>query len=142
MSALADYVVQHTERGACQCGKCFDAPDDPAAHQPGGHTADLYFFQVAKRGEPDAERFRELLREHRGVFCECDPTDGQEHGYMELGGWIGDQGLAMQMMGLGALLGVWRLITPKLLPLPKEIQDQLAGAGMVVVVTVPEPSHA
>ena len=129
---LAEYVMTHTERGACCCGRCVDAPDDPTAHQPDGHTADMHFFKVSLRDGPDADTLRELIASHQG---ECDPLDGKEHSYMELGGWLGDQGLALQFMGMGSLLGLWNLLTPAtIMPgLPAELAGQMAGAGMVSI---------
>ncbi len=132
---LADYVAKHTVRGACQCGKCCDAPDEPSERQPNGHTSDLFFFQVAKKGEPTVEELTALIREYRGGFIKLDPLDGEEHNYIELGGWIGDQGLAMQFMGLGELLGLWRVMTPNCLPgLPQELKANMAGKGLVSIV--------
>ena len=107
---LAEYVIEHSERGACQCGRCVDAPDDPASKQPAGHTADLGFFKVALRNNPTREEFAAKIRAHTGEFCECKPLDGGVFDYIGLGGWIGDQGLAMQFMGLGALLGMWHVL--------------------------------
>ena len=110
MSALADFVLLHTERGACTCGKCFDAPPNPQELQPTGHTADVGFFKVALVGEPDVLTFKKLIHEHVGEFCDLNPLDGRAVNYITVGAWIGDQGLAMQFMGLGALLGLWTLI--------------------------------
>lgn len=149
---LGEYVAQFTERGECKCGKCFDRgnrPDPkglPAAAPPEervsdilsetGHTADLMFFKVAKKEGVAVEEFVRLSKAHPGDFGPCDPLDGKEHGYQELGAWIGDQGLALLYMGLGHLLGVFDLLTPRTM-LPKELADemgmQLAGQGMVTV---------
>lgn len=130
---LGEYVVRYTERGECQCGVCIDKGDKP---DPKGHTADLMFFKVAKKDGATAEEFVRLSKEHAGEFGPCDPFDGKEHGYMELGGWIVDQGLAMMFMGLGHLLGVFDLLTPRTM-LPKKLADEmgmkLAGQGMVMV---------
>lgn len=137
MSALMDYVINHTERGACLCGQCIDAPPDPENHQPQGHTVDLFFFEVAKRNNPSADTLRQLIKEHKGEFINVDPLDGNEHNYIELGAWIGDQGLAIELMGLGELLGLWRVFTPKKLPfLPQELQQQMARSGMVTMRVV------
>lgn len=136
MSKLGEYVMAHTERGACRCGHCCDAPENPEEHQPNGHTVDLFFFEVSKRGGPDPDQMRELVQEHEGVHNEVDLFDGGEHGYMELGGWIGDQGLAMQMMGLGALLGLWKVFQPRLLGIPDDLAQTMAGQGMVVILPV------
>lgn len=130
---LADYVLAHTVRGECQCGHCVDKGDKP---DPSGHTVDMHFFKVASTGEAKADEVLSLARSHKGEFCDCDPFDGAEHGYMELGGWIGDQGLAMQFMALCELVGLAKVLTPaRVMPfLPKELLDQMAGGGMVTMV--------
>ena len=149
---LVEYVQKFSERGECKCGHCGDKgnlPDPvglPADAPPEervsdilsgtGHTADLMFFKVAKKEGATAEEFIRLTKEHKGEFQACDPLDGAEHNYLELGAWIGDQGGAMQYMGLGSLLGVFSLLTPRTM-LPKELADemgmQMAGQGMVAV---------
>lgn len=130
---LADYVANHTERGECRCGKCLDRGDAP---DPEGHTADMVFFRVARRGEPTREDFIRLTRGHRGAFGEYDPLDGKGHTYIELGGWMGDQGLALLYMALGALLGVFSLATPRtLFPGIGDAEAmQMAGSGLVMVL--------
>lgn len=137
MNMLIEYVRAHVERGACRCGKCFDAPADPETEQSQGHTANMEFFEVSTRGEPDAETLRALIVESRqGAFCDVDLFDGNEHNYMELGGWIGDQGLALMLMGLGSLLGLWNLLTPTAIfgkHVDKEQAMKLAGLGMVAI---------
>lgn len=133
MTTLGDFVRAFSDRGECMCGVCIDRGDKP---DPTGHVADLVLFKVAAQGEPDAQEFVRLTSEHQGEFCEVNPFDGKEHGYIELGGWIGDQGLALQYMGLGVLLGVFKLLTPDtVLPgvLDDEMRMQLARSGYVTV---------
>lgn len=130
---LINYVLAHSERGACRCGKCFDAtPGDP---QPIGHTVDMYFFDVRIINVPTPRGLTEAIEAHKGSFNEMDPFDGEEHGYIEVGGWLGDQGIALQFMGLGALLGMWKVLQPRnMIPgLPKDLMDDLAGKGLVVI---------
>jgi hypothetical protein len=91
---LVEYVIKHTERGPCQCGKCFDAVKNPESKQPKGHTADLTFFKVRKTNNPDAKEFRKLVEKGFPHWL-----DGKEHSYLETGGDIGDQGLALMAMG-------------------------------------------
>ena len=131
---VAKYVLDFSSRGTCRCGKCVDHPGVDS--QPEGHTVDIVFFEVCKSGDPDAATFRRLIEGARqGEFCELDPWDGKEHGYIEVGGWIGDQGLALKFIGLGALLGLWTLMTPKILPgLPNDLIMQMAGMGMVTIM--------
>lgn len=149
---IVEYVQKHTTRGECKCGQCIDAgtKPDPAA---GVHTADMIFFKVAKRGDPDEDTFRKLTADFPGEYAPCDPFDGREHNYMELGGWIGDQGLSMQYMGLGFLLGVFELLTPRtMLPavdLPEanqvafdQIVMKMAGHGLVAIQAKREKQKA
>jgi len=132
MNELIDYVQAHAIRGTCTCGECIDHPG--TASQPTGHTADLVFFKVANNGGI-ADELRQLVASvNDGAFCSVDVFDGKEHGYMELGGWIGDQGLAMMLMGLGAVLGIWVLLTPKTLGLSDDMALQMAGMGMVTII--------
>lgn len=140
--SLPDFVIASTERGECNCGKCADRGDKP---DPVGHSVDNGFFVVAKRGEPSADTFVALTKAHHGEFNTVNPLDGAEHNYLELGGWLGDQGLALQYMALGSLLGVFTLMTPKtMLPgIDDEISRQMARMGMVAVQAhIPKPAEA
>ena len=135
MSALVEYVLRCTERGECQCGRCVDKGDQP---DPVGHTVDLEFLKVSMvpLTFPTAEELRGLVKAHQGEFNQMDPYDGQEHGYMEIGGWIGDQGLALQFMALSELLGIGDVLTPtKILgpKIPVELRQQAAAAGYVTL---------
>lgn len=123
------------------CGKCIDAPSNPEDHQPvSSHTADVQFFKVALCNQTvDKKQLRDKLREilsnHVGEFNDINLLDGKEHSFIEIGGYVGDQGLALTLMGLGELIGMWELLTPnKMLPsLPDEFKMQMAGQGMVTI---------
>lgn len=132
---LADYVIKHSARGSCRCGSCVDAPSEPV--KPVGHTVNMVFFDVAKDGDPSAKELLSLIRSHRGDLTDCDPLDGREHSYIELGGWIGDQGLALKLMGLGTLLGVWSLLSPYTVfgeqRMPQDLALKMAGSGFLSV---------
>lgn len=135
MKELQEYVMKHIERGDCKCGQCFDTAGKP---DPTGHTVDMVFFKASKVGDPTLEEFRRLTEASKsGVFCSVDPFDGQEHSYMELGGWIGDQGLAMQYMALGISLGAFKLLSPAMLGLDGSIAIQMAQAGLLSIQAVP-----
>lgn len=143
MEELVKFVMEHAIRGACTCGKCSDAPANPEQLQPEtpkapNHTADMIFFKVAAKPNTDADVLRTLIKENKaGAFCDCDLFDGNEHNYIELGGWIGDQGLALQLMGLGTVLGLWNLLSPlTMLPgmnLPEHVIKAMAGQGMLAI---------
>jgi hypothetical protein len=125
---LYEYTMAHAVRGACQCGKCFDAVAEPEKHQPTGHTADLVFFKVAAK-DADSAQFKHLVQEEFPHWL-----DGKEHSYLETGGDIGDQGTALMAMGLGAVLGVWKVTGVATLSfLPDELKMQMAGAGCVSI---------
>lgn len=140
---IAKYVADHTERGECKCGRCIDVGSAPDPSGP--HTVDMIMFKVAAKGEPSADEFRRLTREHQGYYAQLNVFDGAEHGYIELGGWIGDQGMALRYMALGAALGVFDLLTPRtILPagtLPEEMIMQAAQNGFVTVRARP-PAEA
>ena len=130
---LAEYVRGHSERNACRCGHCFISGEDKPL---GNHTVEVAFFDVSVRGPATKEALKRLVETHKGEFVTCDLLDGQEHNYLEIGAWIGDQGLALQLMGLGKLLGLWKLMTPKSLlrdAISDELAMQMAGAGMVTI---------
>lgn len=139
MDTLADFVMASVTRNSCECGKCVDSTDDPDTF-PTKHSVSVEFFEVGLLDglEPDVVEFRRLVNEHKSVFGEVDVFDGQEHNYIELGGWIGDQGLALLTMALGDMLGVWTLLTPTGIlgdVVPKEFRMQMAGNGMVAIKT-------
>lgn len=137
MQELQEYVGKYALRGACRCGRCVDAPDKPEDKQPAGHTVDMVFFRVAAAKGADAAELKELVKGSvEGSFGAVDVFDGEEHGYIELGGWIGDQGCALMLMGLGAVLGLWDLLTPMtVLKLESDdpLTGRIAGMGMVSV---------
>lgn len=98
-------------------------------------TADMVFFEVRAEGDPDPKVFRQLITKNfKGDFGDLNPLDGQEHSYLEVGGWIGDQGVALQFMGLGVILGLWGLMTPKMLDLPDDLVQQMVGMGYVSII--------
>lgn len=135
MSELIKYVQIHTVRGECQCGRCIDKGN---ASDPEGHTVNMTFFKVGLKGDPDKEALLALIKAHRPSFGDAmDLFDGKEHNYIEIGGWIGDQGLAITFMGLGYLLGLWTVLTPDtMLPkLPDDLKMSLAQRGLCAIQT-------
>ena len=124
---LIDYVSAYAVRGACTCGKCCDAPENPEEKQPEGHTVDLTFFKVAAKGGYKDEFLSLVRAEHP------DWLDGKEHSYLQVGGDMGDQGIALMTIGLGHLLGAWKALSPEtMMPfLPPDLKQQMAGGGMV-----------
>lgn len=108
---LNQYIIRFAERGACTCGRCIDAPANPEQHQPTGHTADLGFFKVKANEGASADELKRLIQENRqGEFADVSVFDGVPHDFIELGGWLGSQELALMLIGLGKVLGLWDLI--------------------------------
>jgi len=133
MNKLIEYITAHTKRGDCTCGRCIDAPAE--TKQPSGHTADLIFFKVAAVNNPVAEDLKKLIEQHESDYP-CNLFNGNEHSYLEIGGFIGDQGYGLTLMGLGSLLGLWTLLTPRSVLgslCTDEMAMALAGRGMITI---------
>jgi hypothetical protein len=131
MRALCNYVRQHTRRVE-------STADVPAAF------ADLVFFKVTLDGSPQVSELKRLMTAHPAEFESVNPLDGREHSFVELGGWLGDQGVALDLMGLGALLGLWQLLTPVRMLGPDvtpEAAERLAGFGLISIVAYPAVPH-
>jgi hypothetical protein len=140
--------MNHTDRSECRCGCCVKVEEkteeknqwDLVQLVEPPHTVNVFFFDVSAFNDPTVEEFVELTKEHQSDLTEdVNPLDGLEHSYMELGAWIGDQGVAMQYMALGEILGLWKVMHPgKILnlnnPREKQLADQLAGAGMISIL--------
>lgn len=124
MSKLVDYIRKNAIEVDRKSSEC---------------ESDMIFFGVKKSIEAKKEELIELIKSHKGDFCEIDFFDKSEHNYLQVGGWIGDQGLALMLMGLGASLGIWKLLTPKTI-LGKFIDDEMcnkmAGMGMISVQVI------
>lgn len=141
MDNLAKYVIEHCARGACTCGRCIDAPAEK--FQPDGHTADVQFFKVVlKNGSlTDADKeimkkdFIQLIKNHRGVYKDINLFSGDEYNFVEIGGWIGDQSLALMLMGMGELLGIWKVTTPDRIAheYSEDTRRMLAEAGFILI---------
>ena len=123
---LTEFVMKHAERGDCTCGRCADAPANPK--QPGGHTIDLSFFKVATKDNPDKDEMLNLVKKEFPNWL-----NGTEHGYLEVGGDMGDQGIALMTIGLGHLLGIWTCLCPEtMMPfLPADLKVKMAERGLV-----------
>jgi len=109
--------------------------------QGGDRVVDMYFFKVtmARDDQLDVQEFIRLTNEHEGEYANCNPLDGNEHNYIELGAWIGNQTIALQYMALGQMLGLWKVMQPKLIlninePENLEIANQMAGMGMISII--------
>lgn len=130
MNGLTDFIDKYVERDECRCGKCIDVGNKPDLTE---HTADMIFFKVCLKSTPDSETLRQLFINNDFLN---NMVDGQEHNYIEVGAWVGDQGIGLMLMGAGSLLKLWDLRTPRTM-LPPGLSDdlvmQMAGQGMVAI---------
>lgn len=142
MSQLAKYILDNCLRGDCTCGRCDDVP--AKKFQPDGHTVDVQFFKVALKNNPSddekeiiKDQLIELIKTHDGEFCDIDLFDGNEHSYTEIGGWIGDRGLALMLMGMGNILDMWKLMTPNSVAggFSEETRKMLAETGYITIIS-------
>ncbi len=102
---------------------------------------DVFFFRVKLARELTAEEIEELknlLGSYKGDFADVDLFDNEEHSYLEVGAWIGDQGMALRLLALGELLKFWRVMQPRMLPIPEELAKRMAGQGMVSLLPYEE----
>lgn len=130
---LLDYLRRHAQRGPCMCGKCCDNIPGPSLE---GHTVDMIFFRVSAVNDPKADEMKALIAAHQSDYEPVNPLDGEEHGYVELGAWLGDQGYAMMFMALGQILGLWKILSPYTMlgkDIPESMAMQLAGAGYITI---------
>ncbi len=125
MYELVQYIIGHSARGECQCGHCIDKGPDREAPK---HSVNVHFFWVSAKNDPTQEEFERLVIAH---YPDLDRLSGGPS-YMELGGVLGDQGVALQFIGLGHLIGTWKAITPATLGIEGDLANKMAGSGMVM----------
>ena len=128
MEELIKYITNHTRRGACTCGKCYDAGENPKECQPDGHACNLTFFKVALQGDPDPKLLEAMLKDNLPYLL-----DGNDHSYVELGADIGSQLMALRLIALVDLCKLGSATSPDtMMPfLPEELKMQMAQNGMV-----------
>jgi len=72
------------------------------------------------------------LEQRSGVFIELDRESllgGPS--YITLGQWLGDQGVAIGFIGIGALLGFWDVVSPQALGITGEQASDMLGMGFL-----------
>jgi len=121
MSKLAEYILAHTTMA-------------PAGQNP--QAANLVFFDVVAGPGASGAELRELLTASTDSYPTTMLFDGDEHSYIEIGGWLGSQQLALRLMGLGTLLEVWQLLSPRTMlgnDIPAETERKMAEMGLLSI---------
>lgn len=129
LDELIQYILTNSNRGECQCGKCCDkAPDRDAP----AHNVNVHFFWVSKDDKCDPDELRRL------IIAGYPDVERLKAGpsYIEIGGALGSQDIALRLMGLGELCGLWDVITPAKLRMEGPIADQMAGNGFVMITGI------
>ena len=116
--------------------KCVSASVEQVTPGTEGSTT-VGFFSVVKKSdaEIDAPGLTALIKAATKGYYGDEPVDRLLQGpnYIELGGWIGDQGVALCLMGLGAILGLWDIITPMKLGIEGKQADDMMGMGFIMI---------
>ena len=102
-----------------------------------GKLIDVHFINVGfTELAADRDRFKRLLLaalNGRGEFADITVERmAASPSYIEIGGWIGSQDLALRLLALGELCELWQVITPAKLGIEGPEADQLAGGGFVM----------
>ena len=103
----------------------YDPVPDDGLH----FLVDVHFVMVGVRGVEGetAEKLREALRE----YPEPERLAGGPS-YIELGGVLGSQELALRLLALGEACKLWKVITPAALHIEGPQADEMAGSGFVM----------
>lgn len=117
--------------------------------RPGLTVTTLNFNPHESEARPDLERVDLLLltvgvdkalAEERktelvSLLREWPDPDMLKRGpsYIHIGGVIGDQGTAFQLMAIGKMLGLWDIITAETMGADREQAVQAAGSGWVMI---------
>lgn len=143
-------TVEHQEALA-EAGKTGEAPKIPAGEN-GVLTIEV--FAMPKVEDAPANVYlvdthfavvgvdKEKAEQHRQEIVDWAKAHiDHEMSYIELGGIIGDQGMALCFMALGPALGLWQVLTPATFGIDGKLADEMAGIGYVMITTL-EVQHA
>lgn len=100
---------------------------------------DVHFELVGvdkERAEARRDDLLRVLREWPDDRLSAGPS------YIEAGGVVGDQGVALRLYALGQVLDLWEVVTPERMGMSGEAADRAAGAGYVMVTGFRDPAVA
>jgi hypothetical protein len=124
MDDLRRYVAGNTQ--------AFEDADTPQG------AIDVGFFNVVASPDVSPEILRSLVESNfQGDYRNMNPFDGGRHDFMELGAWIGDQGLAIRFIALAAHTKLAALDAPDS-SWARGTKKGLASSGMLAI-QAPQP---
>lgn len=107
-------------------------------------SQDVGFFGILRHPDSDLTALRlknAIVRAEKGMHQDMPLSDmlEQEVSYPALGAWLGDQGLALALIGLGADLGLWDILLPSSVGVTDEaLFQQMIGMGYVALLVGPD----
>lgn len=127
-------VTEH-KVGDLQVTEIFAMPHESEAKV--GVKVDMHFITILVDKEK-AEKYKaelvQILKDWPSeVWGQEIPKLEQGPSYIHVGGVIGDQGLALQLFALGKVLGLWKVITPKVFGITGSRADEMAGSGFIMI---------
>jgi hypothetical protein len=104
--------------------------DDPVGRMETAVVGVHFFYVIVLM-----EKARSLREELVQLLLDYPQPDRLRGGpsYIELGGVVGDQGVALRLCALGEVLGFWKVMTPESMGFSGEEAQSLAGKGMVMI---------
>lgn len=100
---------------------------------------DCHFFKIGVEKDK-AENYAEELHTILSKYPQSERLAAGPS-YIEVGGILGSQELALRLFALGEVLGFWKVITPAGLGLKGEYANHLAGMGMVMITGYKGKAH-
>ncbi|WNN95189.1 hypothetical protein SEA_MAGRITTE_238 [Microbacterium phage Magritte] len=108
-------------------------------------SRDVGFFAIKLAADSDLTALRlknAIVRAEEGMYQSMpveDLLNDQGVSYTALGAWLGDQGLGLALIGLGAELGLWDVVLPSDVGvLDGPLFQQMIGMGFVNLLVGPE----
>lgn len=94
-------------------------------------TIDVHFMEVGVN-KKKAEKHRAELQ---AILEDWPEVGGLQKGpsYIEVGGIVDSQQVALQLFALGEALGFWKVLTPQRIGFTGAEADELAGLGFVMI---------
>lgn len=124
-------VVHEQDEGKVPVTHVYAMPHVLEFPVDGTETVDAHFIMVGVHRAKAEQRKAELI-EILKTYPHPERLAGGPS-YIDVGAVVGDQGAALQLFGLGHVLGLWKVVTPATFGLTGAEADKLAGMGMVMI---------